>query len=440
MDLVYEKIMYMFFDSLNEIQFKGLLNMKYDYLLRKITKGDYFLISIFFLLLISISIKIYFNTSGYLSPDSIDYLSLAQYLLDNNSFYMSGSNVKYESFAIWPVGYSSSIFLISKITGLTVFLVSKILNIALIALFLWSFRGEFKENAFLYALIFFFASFIQIYSYSWSESLFIFCLFWFSRSIHLLVMNLQTGSKVYLSILFSSLFMFLFRYIGSFSFGITGLLGLYYFFVKKERLRSFYLFAMTIFNLLFMSAYLYHNYLETGFYTGMIRSFDSQSSLELILMLVKSIVSIIMVFSNHVIWKDIAFPLFQFVIVFALVVKYKKNIFKEKTDRNMASFPLVFLIIGILYLILIASLSCTFYIEKLNYRLLAPGSFLIFIALINYFENYLLSRYFKVFKIILVSIAFYSWSINVPYQVFKDFKNPNPLKVNVFNSKYTFVK
>lgn len=414
--------------------------MKFNNLFHKITKGDYFLISIFLLLLISISIKFYFNSSGYLSPDSIDYLSLAQYLLDNNSFYMSDPNMKDESFAIWPVGYSSLIFLISKLTGLSVFLASKFLNILLLGVFIRYFRKIFNENAYLYGLIFFFASFIQIYSYSWSESIFIFCLFWFSKSIYLLIMNLESGPKVYMSILFSSLSMFLFRYIGSFSFGVIGLLGLYYFFIKKEKSTSFFLFAITIFNLLFMSAYLYHNYIETGFYTGMIRSFDNQSSSELILMLVKSIISMVIVFSNHVIWKDIALPLFQVVIVFVLIVKYKKSIFKEKVDRNTAAFPFVFLTIGLLYLISIASLSCASYVEELNYRLLAPGSFLIFIALINYFQNYLLPRYFKVFKIILVSIAVYSWSVNVPYQVFKDFKNPSPLKVNVFNSEYTFVK
>lgn len=414
--------------------------MKINNLFHKRTKEDYFLILIFLLLLISSSIKSYFNSSGYLSPDSIEYLSLAQNLLDNNSFYMTAPNSEVEFFAIWPVGYPLLIFLVSKLTGFSVFLASKFLNIFLLGVFIWSFRKIFNKNAYLYGLIFFFASFIQIYSYSWSESIFILCLFWFSRSIYLLIMNLDSGFKVYISILVSSLSMFLFRYIGSFSFCVIGLLGLYYFFIKKEKKRSIYLLAITIFNILFMSAYLYHNYLETGFYTGQMRSFDTQSSSQIIVMLVKSIISIIMVFSNHVIWKDIAFLIFQVLILCVLIVKYRKTIFKEKGDRSTVEFSLVFLIIGLLYLISIASLSCASYVEELNYRLLAPGSFLIFIALINYFENYLRPRYFKLFKIILVCISFYSWSVNVPYQVFKDFKNPNPMKVNVFNSKYTFVE
>lgn len=414
--------------------------MGFEKLFNKITKTDYYLILMFVLLLISIIVKFYFNSSGYLSPDSTNYLLLAQNLLDNNSFYISNPDVKIEPFTIWPVGYSVLIFLIAKLTGFSVFLASKCINIAVIILFISLFKKEFKENAYLYVLVFFFASFIQIYSYSWSESFFIFCVFWFSKSIYSLIINIHLTSRIYISILFSSLLMFLFRYIGSFSFGIIGLLGLYFLFIKKEMGKSILLLMIAVFNISFMFAYLYNNYLETGYYTGIAREFESQSSIELIMMLVKSIVSIVIVYSNHVIWKDVAFPLFQVLIIFILVVKYRENIFKNNAVRSKLVFSFVFFIIGILYLISIALLSCAAYVEELNYRLLAPGSFLIFMALINYFENNLLPRYFKIFKIILVSISFYSWCVNVPYQVFKDIENSKPSKVNAYNSECTYVK
>ncbi|MFA9189988.1 hypothetical protein AAGV28_01275 [Flavobacterium sp. FZUC8N2.13] len=414
--------------------------MGFENLFNKITKADYYLILMFILLLISISVKFYFNSSGYLSPDSTNYLLLAQNLLDNNSFYISNPDVKIKPFTIWPIGYSVLIFLIAKLTGFSVFLASKFINIAVIFLFINLFKKEFKENTYLYVLVFFFASFIQIYSYSWSESFFIFCIFWFTKSIYSIIINFHSGVRIYISILFSSLLMFLFRYIGSFSFGIIGLLGLYYLFFKKEREKSFFLLMIAVFNTLFMFAYLYNNYLETGYYTGIARNFQSHSSMELFIMLVKSIVSIIIVYSNHVIWKDVAFPLFQVLIIFILVVKYRKKILKNDGDNSKLFFSFVFFIIGLLYLISIALLSCAAYVEELNYRLLAPGSFLIFIALINYFENNLLPRYFKIFKIILVSIAFYSWCVNVPYQVLKDIKNSKPLQVNLYNSESTFVK
>ncbi|MDT8418210.1 MAG: hypothetical protein RQ864_10410, partial [Lutibacter sp.] len=145
-------------------------------------------------------------------------------------------------------------------------------------------------------------------------------------------------------------------------------------------------------------------------------------------------------YSNHVIWKDIAFPLFQFILFFLLFVKYRKSIINQSTSKQFIILPLIFSSIGLIYLIFMIILSWNGYIEELNYRLLAPGSFLIFIAIINYFENYSKPKYFNLFKILLLSISIYSWTLNVPYQILKDIKNPKYEKINNFNIKYTYVK
>ncbi|MDT8417655.1 MAG: hypothetical protein RQ864_07590, partial [Lutibacter sp.] len=286
--------------------------MKIDNIFNKLRKEDWYLITIFFVMTITILLKSYFNPSGYLSPDSIYYLSLAQNLLDNYSFYIYGPNMKIELFAVWPVGYPFLIFLTAKITSLSVFFASKLLNILFIGLVLFFFKKLFNKNAYLYGLIFLFASLIQIYTYSWSESVFIFCLVWFSTSIYELLARTKKNPGIYLSILFSSLFLFLSRYIGAFSFGVIGLIGLYYLFVKKDKSRSIILISIALINLSLMSIYLHHNFIISGYITGLHRYFAPATNIHLLEMLLKSIISEILFYSNHVIWKDIAFPLFQF--------------------------------------------------------------------------------------------------------------------------------
>lgn len=411
--------------------------MKINNIYKKLIKEDYYLITIFFVMTITIILKSYFNPSGYLSDDSFYYLSLAQSLLDNYSFYIYGWDKKLEFFTIWPVGYPFLIFMTAKITGLSVFLASKLLSILLIGFVLFFFRKLFNKNAYLYGLIFFSASLIEIYSFTWSETVFIFCLVWFSTSIYLLLINLKISPSIYLSILFSSLFLFLSRYIGAFSFGLIGLLGLYYFFIKKDNSKSIILISIALINLTLMSFYLYHNFIESGYITGTPRSFPPQANAHLLFMVINSMILEISFFSNNVIWKNIAFPI---LLISLLFIKYRKSIINQSTNKQFLILPVIFSLIGLVYLIFIIFLSWNGYIEELYYRLLAPGIFLIFIAIINYFENYLRPKYFNLFKILLLSISIYSWIINVPFQVFKDIKNPNYEKINKFNIKYIYVK
>jgi len=193
-------------------------------------------------------------------------------------------------------------------------------------------------------------------------------------------------------------------------------------------------------NLTLMSIYLHHNFIISGYITGIPRIFAPETNIHLLEMLIKSIILEILFYSNHVIWKNIAFPLFQFILFVLLFVKYRKSIINQYTNKQLMILPTVFSSIGIVYLIFMVFLSWNGYIEELNYRLLAPGSFLIFIAIINYFENHSRAKYFNLFKILLLSISIYSWIINVPFQVYKDIKNPNYEKINKFNIKYTYLK
>ena len=115
----------------------------------KIYREDWYLLIIFIMMAVAIVVKSYFHPDGYLSPDSTNYLKLAQNLLEGNGYYVSAygsTGQDREFFAAWPVGYPTLIFVVAKLTGLSVFWASKFLNILLIGIILGIFRNLFKHK------------------------------------------------------------------------------------------------------------------------------------------------------------------------------------------------------------------------------------------------------------------------------------------------------
>lgn len=64
---------------------------------------------IFISIAATIVLKSWFDPNGYLSADSINYLALAQNLVDGNGFHTIKPNGELGWFAIWPVGYPAMI-------------------------------------------------------------------------------------------------------------------------------------------------------------------------------------------------------------------------------------------------------------------------------------------------------------------------------------------
>ncbi|WP_153304248.1 glycosyltransferase family 39 protein [Desulfovermiculus halophilus] len=194
-----------------------------------------------FIILISMSFSIviqsYLNPNGFLSPDSTNYLSVAKNLL-NGDGYVLGHDLRREPFAVWPVGYPTLIFIVAKISNLSVFWASKLTNILLILGILITIRKTFRRQSYLYALVLFFSSFICIYSYTWSETLFIFLLLLFCLSIYSLLKTEKPNNFNYILIFLTSISLFMSRYIGAFSFGVIAILALYYLFIENNKKRS----------------------------------------------------------------------------------------------------------------------------------------------------------------------------------------------------------
>ena len=388
----------------------------------KMYRQDWYLLIIFIMMAIAIVVKSYFNPDGYLSPDSTNYLKLAENLIEGKGYYVSAygtTGQDREFFAVWPVGYPTLIFLTAKLTGLSVFLASKFLNIILIGVILGIFRFLFKHNAYVYGLIFLFSAYIEIFSYTWSETLFITALVWFATSIYLFIKNPKRVTLLYFSIMMASLLLFMSRYIGAFSFGLIGLLGLYYGLVKKDRIKAMALIGIALVNIGIMILYLYHNYTETGFPTGMKRIPSPETNLQLFYMLLKALISEILIPIPSMSIKAIIIFAVQIPIFGFLLWKYRNSMLATNSSANQQfnTLSFVFAAIGVVYLFFIILMRWMTQFDGFSYRLLAPGSFLLFVGIIFFIQQRGTKQFFNAFKVFLLLFAVLSYLLNVSYKV-----------------------
>ncbi|MEZ4905953.1 MAG: hypothetical protein R2822_31400 [Spirosomataceae bacterium] len=117
--------------------------------------------------------KLHQNPAYFLTPDSHYYLRAAQNLLDGRG-YLIVFEGKETFCAIWPVGYPALIALVSFCTSLSLEISSKILNLMALGGCFWLIYQRFGEKAWFVALAFMSTSLVQLYSNTWSETVFLF--------------------------------------------------------------------------------------------------------------------------------------------------------------------------------------------------------------------------------------------------------------------------
>lgn len=381
-------------------------------------KFDFKLWCIFLLMTSSILLKAIYHQDGYLTPDSMNYLRLAQNMLDGNGLFVTDllEGEKRKLFAIWPAGYSFLIFLVAKITFLNVFWASKVLNILTIALIFLLLKKLFKQKAFAYGAIFLISPFAELFSYTWSETVFMFGLIWFTLSIFNFHVNKDHLSL--LTITAAALLLFLTRYIGAFAVGIIGLLAIYFIF-KKEFKHAAKLIGAAIFLSVVIVAYLYNNYLHTGFATGMPRIESPESTSELFSMLYKAQ---LVEFNPFVIYPfhiNSNFQLYIFLILLGILLMFlvvhvnystkegsrattnqSKSVKRsamtngqleitKQTNHNSKRYKylwLYFAINGLIYWLAIVFMRWTSHFDNFNFRLLGPATLLLTIALLAFIQ------------------------------------------------------
>ena len=127
----------------------------------------------------------YNTANGYISPDSANYLGLAERILSGHGLFVSTDGRTENSevlFALWPVGYPSLIAFFAWSLGVSTFLASKILNAVLLNLAVFVMYRALGRAGLISAGILLTAGTLTNYTYTWSEApfltaLIILCLF-----------------------------------------------------------------------------------------------------------------------------------------------------------------------------------------------------------------------------------------------------------------------
>ncbi len=385
-----------------------------------------------------ITFNSYYSDSGWLSPDSMGYLSLAQNLVDDNSFlhYDNYASVDKVHFAKWPIGYPLMIFFIAKTLGTSVFWASKVVNIISIAFILIILRKGFGRNSYIYSWIFFFNSFLIVFFYTWSESIFILGIVWFAFSIYNFQYKSENSFLIGISVLISSLFLFLSRYIGVFSLAVIFSYSLYFLIVKKDNYKFFNLLIICVANTIFYGLYLYYNKLNNGFSTGIPRISAPETNFQLLKGLANAMV--------RELWfiKDKKYSFFILGAFFSVIMySFKVGAMGIRNHKSIPLWACLFFV-GIAYLAFLICMRWTSHFDMFDLRLLSPASFLVFLSGINYIEKSTNEHLLKNCNRILILTTILSALMNG--NLFENFSKRNvltyPKRVERIMSYYDKVK
>lgn len=384
------------------------------YSIRKVNSSDFKLGLLFIVITSLIILRSYFDPNGSLTVDSSHYLQLAQNLLDGKGFYrvdlLRPDGI--DRILHWPYGYPVLIFIVAKITTLSVYLSSKLLNIILIASILLLFRKLFKEKAYWFGFILMFYSIIEIYTETWSEGAFIVGLLWFCFSIYYYLYVKENLASL-INILLSGLFLFMIRYIGIFCFTVTGLLANYY--LYKRNYPSFLKFSIiTLILGGFTVSFSYFNHIITFGHSFEISTFiPPVPKLEIIKNLINAQIHELIFFrgtsfGNHI---------FQFLIILielGLVVFLIFKAIKKETSPKENGLWRVFLLTGIMYWLILFLIIFSNPFEGFSNRLLGPSSFLLFLSFFTflYAKKVQLVAKSKNIFFLLVILFFIDWFPN----------------------------
>lgn len=335
---------------------------------------------------------------SWLSPDSVAYLRMAQniqagFLMNPDG--LAGFNDGW--FSTWPIGYPMLIAGVATCFQVDVVVASKLVPILITGLILITFWLHYKSIFPVLAIGLINVAYLKIFRSSWSEQPFILLMLLFA-----LVCERFRGGKPpvrernpveFVTTMFSGiavvLGLFLLRYIGVFVFAVLGLILLndvrkHYIFYKREgmrgQLRGKHVFlryagygAIIAISGAFISGYLLMNYSQTESLTG-IRPIANES--------------VWMLFAQ---FTGAALREMQAWVLPVVLLFFVKRVPAVHDDvllqnENRRKWQLLALT-GVIYLAILFGLRCFSTFDDFGFRLLYPGSFMIFIGSVVWFSN-----------------------------------------------------
>ena len=351
-------------------------------------------LSIIFVLTAANIMVLSYNTSnGYISPDSSNYLRLAERMVSGHGLFIpsNGRQGLDESwFSWWPVGYPALIAFVAWGLGVSTFLASKILNVLLLnsAVFLM-YRALGREGL-IAAGILLTAGTLTNYTYTWSEAPFLTALI----ILCLYLGGIVTGRyTVTVSVSFALVGLliapFLFRYIGLFAVAPASLVSIYIY-TKGRRREAMLAFGASLLATTACFLYLANNIYLTGFLTGLDRIPAPETSSELLWQLTLS-VGREFVFILHD-WipgdfkQDVTVVVWFIISIAIFVFSFGKG--QRKSTLMASKYVYIFILIGVLYLGAIVCARWTIHADEFSSRLLDPGFALIFIGFVIWLQRF----------------------------------------------------
>lgn len=339
----------------------------------------------------------------FISPDTADYLREAENLYRGYGFNNNGLAGGEGWFSLFPILYPALICCFMYMTGTNAYLSSKILCCCCLMILCIILKKRLKTNYHFCALFFLNFGFIWCLLYSWSEIPFI---LFIAMSVFALsdFMNGRYDWKQGFCVLITCCLAFSTRYYGLFLFFVVGFWTLILFASKNKRLRvgGRRLLIVDVLFAVYSSAYFYINGIMSGFATGGKRFVFTDSYWGLTKNLFESLFAEVWGFCGNLIHGMIFLKgelfLFFAIMTVALVaiisLKLRKKIDFAKMKPSLQTK--VFFVAGLFYYVIFIVYRYMSSMDPFFYRLFIPGTFLLFVAVVDALRDV---RVYKVTKI-----------------------------------------
>jgi hypothetical protein len=378
--------------------------------------------AIYALIAATIVLRVNIEATQYTSPDSEYYMRVAENVVAGKGFvapylvYPFDESTPDKDLIIWPIGYPALISLPMMVFSLDALVSSKLINLLSLGLMFFLLHRMFAEVAWLPALYFLSYGRMEVFSYSWSEAPFLFLqllLCW----VILSSLSDRLDKTLWIKLMLTLIGLFLLRYAGLiYFFFVAGVMV--YFAYRKDYKKAAHYFATLALASGFVIAYFYRNYLLSGYYAGMDRvQPDAEGIGYFLWLLVKGLFNELMLARNYFFNGNLDFLfiglfLIQSVLLLWLV-KWRKLFSKNVLQNNTS---IILLACSATYLVGIVILRKIQPFDPFDFRILAPFSTPLFVALfasIGLPEN---QAYYRKTVPWIVAFMGICWVMNLPKQ------------------------
>ncbi|WP_439880677.1 hypothetical protein ACSX1A_16160 [Pontibacter sp. MBLB2868] len=355
----------------------------------ELKRADLLLLLFYITYCAAIILRINVEATGYTTIDSHYYLEAARSFTDGEQFFIRTLHGPDKNtlvyFTAWPVGYPVLIATAAWLSKLNLFWASKLVNLLFVGLGFLLLRKINRSYAFVLASMYGAFTFVEVYSYTWSEAVFLFgclCL------VVVLERTYTIGRIVWAYLLLiTAVFLFLTRYIGIFAGALTLSLALITWAEERKRL-SKHLFIAFILNVLFVWAYVLHNYIIAGYNTDLQRlAIDAENIPATVWLTAKGLLIELFLIRKYYLHGQIdlltlSTTAFQVLITGYVVyaLRHQRAVVMATIKKNRLSHVAVR--VAAVYLLVLLTLRSISPFDAPDYRLLSPVSILLLFAVL----------------------------------------------------------